>query len=87
MLHTPTRPFAATPNPATPLRPRRLLKQAGNALAALADTEWFTERYPRYGLVPVSLATGPAPHSSRQRRRPPAGLDPMHPLMGPHPTD
>ena len=87
MSYTPQTPYESAPDRVAPPRAIRLLKRAAVALSAVADAEWSAVRYPRYELAPISLATAPAASMATRRRRVPAGLDPEHPLMGPHPTD
>ena len=87
MSYTPQTPYESAPDRAAPPRTIRLLERAAVALTAVADAEWSAVRYPRYDLVPISLATAPAASMATRRRRVPAGLDPEHPPMSPHPTD
>lgn len=67
-------------------RPGRPFSRAA-ALAVIADAEWEAERYHCIDKAPVSLATAPAAALATRWSRVPAGFDPEHPLMGPHPTD
>ena len=67
--------------------PIRHPDNAAIALRAVADAEWSAARYPHYDAVPISLAAPPTACMAHCRRCVPAGLDPDHPLMGPHPTD
>jgi len=67
--------------------PVRRLQSAAGALSDIADAEWSAARYPHFDVVPISLATAPTDCLAQSRRRVPEGLDPEHPLMGPHPTD
>ncbi len=87
MSYTPQTPYEPAPNRVAPPPPIRLLERAAVALAVVADAEWSAARYPRYDEVPISLATAPAAPRPQPHWRAPKGLDPEHPLMGPHPTD
>ena len=87
MSYIPQTPYEPAPNRVVPPRPIRLLEKAAVALTAVADAAWSAARYPHYKVMPISLATAPAVPRPQPHWRAPKGLDPEHPLMGPHPTD